>query len=250
MSRLIGRLGTGGGLLAWIAIWELAGRHANMRLLPPFSEVIRALPALLADPAFRDGAVGSMTALAFGLAIAIGAGVPIGFLMARSRGFDRAAGLWVDIFLATPLTALVPALMAILGFGMPTVVATVVLFAIWIVILDTRAGVSQTRTSLMDMARAFGARRRDIVLQVILPAALPEMLVGLRLAVIAGVKGMVVGQILISVFGIGRLLTIYSQNFLMERFWALMIVVLGFSYALVLLIQLLERRVAHYAPRR
>ncbi len=83
-----------------------------------------------------------------------------------------------------------------------------------------------------------------------LPAALPEMLVGFRLAVIAGVKGMVVGQILISVFGIGRLLTIYSQNFLMERFWALMVVILAASYALVLAIQLCERRVQHYAARR
>jgi NitT/TauT family transport system permease protein len=250
MRGLLDRLGIGAGLLVWIAIWEFAGRFANTRLLPPFTEVVAAIPALVADPGFRDGALQSLAALAIGLALAIGCGVPVGILMARSPTFDRAAGVWVDIFLATPLTALVPALMAIFGFGTATVVATVVLFSVWIVILDTRAGVKQIRPSLADMARAFGARRRDIILRITLPAALPEILVGLRLAVIAGVKGVVVGQILISVFGIGRLLTIYSQNFLMERFWALMIVVLGFSYALVLAIQLLERKVAHYAPRR
>lgn len=250
MTRLLDSIGIGAGLLVWIAIWELAGRFANMRLLPPFTEVVASIPDLLADASFRDGAAQSATGLAIGLAISIGCGIPIGILMARLPAFDRAAGVWVDIFLATPLTALVPALMAIFGFGMTTVVATVVLFSVWIVILDTRAGVKQLRPSLMDMARAFGAGRRDIVLRVMLPAALPEILVGLRLAVIAGVKGVVVGQILISVFGIGRLLTIYSQNFLMERFWALMIVILAFSYALVLVIQQFERRVAHYAPRR
>ncbi len=250
MRRLLARIGPGVGLLVWILVWELAGRFANMRLLPPFSSAIAALPTLAADPVFLDSAVQSLAALALGLALAIAAGIGIGIAMARSPAFDRAAGLWVDIFLATPLTAIVPALMAIFGFGNATVIAAVVLFSVWIVILDTRAGVKQIRPSLIEMARAFGASRRDVLVQIMLPAALPEILVGLRLAVIAGVKGMVVGQILISVFGIGRLLTIYSQNFLMERFWALMIVLLAFSYALVLLVQHVERRVAHYAPRR
>jgi NitT/TauT family transport system permease protein len=244
------RLGSGGGLLVWLLAWELAGRFAGIRLLPPISHVIATIPELLVDPSFLEAIGESIMALAIGLAVAIAAGVPIGIAMARSPAFDRGAGLWVDIFLATPLTALVPALMALFGFGLSTVIATVVLFSVWIVILDTRAGVKHVRTSLIDMARSFGARRGDLVLRIMLPAALPEILVGLRLAMIAGVKGVVVGQILVSVFGIGRLLTIYSQNFLMERFWALMIVVLAFSYTLVLLVHFLERRVAHYAARR
>lgn len=250
MTRILDRFGIAIGLLVWVVLWELVGRFAGMRLLPPFSDVIAAIPALLADPTFVESAAESIAALALGLSISIAFGLAIGLAMARSPAFDRAAGLWVDVFLATPLTALVPALMAIFGFGTSTVVASVVLFSIWVVILDTRAGVKQVRPSLPDMARAFGATKRDVLLHIMLPAALPEILVGLRLALIAGVKGMVVGQILISVFGIGRLLTIYSQNFLMERFWALMIVLLGFAYALVLLVQHFEHRVAHYAARR
>jgi NitT/TauT family transport system permease protein len=238
------------GLLVWIAIWEIAGRSGQLRLLPPFSDVIAAVPTLLGDPGFAADVRQSLMALGIGLALALFAGVPVGVLMARSRPFDKAAGLWVDIFLATPLTALVPALMVLFGFGMGTVIATVVLFSIWVIILDTRAGIQQARSSLVDMARAFGAKRRDILLHILIPAALPEILVGLRLAVIAGVKGVVVGQILIAVFGIGRRLTIYSQNFLMDRFWALMICILVFAYLLVLAVHLLERQVANYAPRR
>ncbi|MEX2200104.1 MAG: ABC transporter permease [Dongiaceae bacterium] len=238
------------GLLVWIAIWEIAGRSGQLRLLPPFSDVVAAVPTLLADPGFAVDVGESLMALGIGLVLALIVGVPVGVLMARSRPFDKAAGLWVDVFLATPLAALVPALMVLFGFGMGTVIATVVLFSIWVIILDTRAGIQQARPSLVDMARAFGAKRRDILLHILIPAALPEILVGLRLAVIAGVKGVVVGQILIAVFGIGRRLTIYSQNFLMDRFWALMICILVFAYLLVLVVHLLERRVEHYAPRR
>ena len=250
MKSLLRYAGSAIGLLVWVAIWEIAGRSGQLRLLPPFSDVVAALPTLLADPGFEADVRQSLMALGIGLALALVAGVSAGVLMARSRPFDNAAGLWVDIFLATPLTALVPALMVLFGFGMGTVIATVVLFSIWVIILDTRAGIRQARPSLVDMARSFGARRRDILLHILIPAALPEILVGLRLAVIAGVKGVVVGQILIAVFGIGRRLTIYSQNFLMDRFWALMICILVFAYLMVLAIHLLERQVAHYAPRR
>ncbi|MEX0809613.1 MAG: ABC transporter permease subunit [Dongiaceae bacterium] len=250
MKRLLRHAGSALGLLFWIGLWELVGRSGQIRLLPPFSDVVASVPVLLADPGFVADVRQSILALALGLVLALAAGIPVGILMARSRPVDKAAGLWVDIFLATPLTALVPALMVLFGFGMGTVIATVVLFSIWVIILDTRAGILQARPSLVDMARAFGAKRRDIVLHILIPAALPEILVGLRLAVIAGVKGVVVGQILVAVFGIGRRLMIYSQNFLMDRFWALMICILCFAYLLVLVVSLLERQVAHYAPRR
>ena len=250
MTARLARLPTVFGLLVWLALWELVGRSSDLLLLPPFSSVLRAFGLLLEDPAFLAAAGQSLLSFALGYALAVAAGIATGVAMARLRALDQVLGVWVDIALATPLTALVPALMAIFGLGGGTVIATVFLFSVWIVVLDTRAGVREADQSLIDMARGFGAGRRAVLWQVVLPAALPEILVGLRLGAIAGVKGVVVGQLLIAVFGIGGQLAVYANSFLMDRFWAVMLLVLAFAYSLVMAIQGLERRVAHYAPRR
>ena len=81
-------------------------------------------------------------------------------------------------------------------------------------------------------------------------AALPEILAGLRLGAIRGVKGVVIGQLLIAILGVGELFETYSQNFLFEEFWALVIVVFAFAYLVSEAVARLERRVEHYARAR
>jgi NitT/TauT family transport system permease protein len=85
---------------------------------------------------------------------------------------------------------------------------------------------------------------------VLLLCALPEILAGVRLGVIRGVKGVVIGQLLIAILGVGELFELYSQHFLMEEFWALVIIVFMFAFALSEAVALLERRVEYYASSR
>jgi NitT/TauT family transport system permease protein len=75
-------------------------------------------------------------------------------------------------------------------------------------------------------------------------------LAGVRLGLIRGVKGVVIGQLLIAVVGVGYLFELYSRNFLMREFWALLIVVFAFAYAASETIAYFERKVAYYAPSR
>src|SRR3546814_16835755 len=72
---------------------------------------------------------------------------------------DRICLPWVNLFLSASLTALVPVLMVIFGLGQTTIVMTVVLFAVWIIVLDARAGVHGISPSLVEMAQVFGASR-------------------------------------------------------------------------------------------
>ncbi len=81
-------------------------------------------------------------------------------------------------------------------------------------------------------------------------SALPEILAGVRLGVIRGVKGVVIGQLLVSIIGIGALFSIYSQNFLMAHFWALILILFAFALALAELVGRLEARVEYYAGAR
>jgi NitT/TauT family transport system permease protein len=116
--------------------------------------------------------------------------------------------------------------------------------------LDTQVGIKQADKSLVEMALSFGARRGQIYTKVLLLSALPEILAGLRLGAIRGVKGVVIGQLLIAILGVGELFELYSRNFLMEEFWALVIVVFLFAFAVSEAIAFLERRVEYYASAR
>jgi NitT/TauT family transport system permease protein len=140
--------------------------------------------------------------------------------------------------------------MGVVGIGETTVVVTVFLFAVFVIIIDTRVGVQNADRSLVEMARAFGARRYQVYTKVLMQSALPEILAGVRLGAIRGVKGVVIGQLLISIIGVGELFELYSKHFLMEEFWALVIVVFAFAFLVSEVVAFLERRVEYYASAR
>ena len=169
---------------------------------------------------------------AAGMALAIGIGIPLGVLMGRSSAADRLLGMWVNIFASAPLSALVPVLMILFGLGETTVVVTVFLFAVWIIVLDMRAGVLHVQPSLVEMARSYGASPVDLYGKIIFWAALPEILAGMRVGLIRGVKGVVVGQLLVAIIGYGELFELYSRSFDMARFWALTIMLFGAALGL------------------
>jgi NitT/TauT family transport system permease protein len=244
------RLPAAASLLVWALAWEIVGRAGLTGLFPPLSSVAARLGELLALPSFWDALALTARTYLIGTAIAIAAGVPIGLLMGRSRLADGLLLPWVSTFTSAPLTALVPVIMALFGFGETTIVLTVVLFAIWIVILDARAGARSISPSLVEMAAAFGATRWQAFSKVYLWAALPEILTGIRLGLIRAVKGVIIGQLLVSVVGFGHLFEIYSSNFLMEHMWALLLVLFALAFVIDAVLGYLERRIEYFAASR
>jgi len=234
----------------WFLVWEAAGRAELSSIVPPFSSVIEAAIALVPSEKFQAAALISLRSFGLGLAAAIAVGIPLGVIMARTESIGRILGLWVNIFVSAPISALVPLLMAVVGIGETTVVVTVFLFAVFVITLDTQVGIRHADRSLVEMARAFGATRAQLYGKVLLLSALPEILAGLRLGAIRGVKGVVIGQLLVAIIGVGELFELYSNHFLMEEFWALVIVVFLFAFAVSETIALLERRVEYYASNR
>jgi len=237
-------------LAVWFIVWEVVGRAQWSSIVPPFTSVIEAAFTILPTEKFRAAAIISLRSFGIGMGLAVAVGVPLGIVMARVRGVGRIVGMWVNIFVSAPISALVPLLMAVVGIGETTVVVTVFLFAVFVIVLDTQVGVSHADRSLVEMARAFGARRSQLYSKVLLLSALPEILAGLRLGAIRGVKGVVIGQLLVAIIGVGELFELYSNHFLMEEFWALVIVVFLFAFAVSEAIALLERRVEYYASNR
>ena len=237
-------------LLIWCALWEVVGRSGLVFIFPPFSGVLVALVKLVQQSDFHAAAIISLKAFAYGISIAIVGGIALGVLMGRVPAAERLLGMWVNIFASAPLSSLVPVLMLLFGLGQTTIIVTVVLFAIWIITLDTFAGVRHINPSLLEMGRSFGANRWQLYGKLLIWAALPEILAGIRMGLIRAVKGVVIGQLLVSVIALGQMFTRYSRSFLMEEFWALTLVLFIFALGLSALLGLLEQRVEYYAGAR
>ncbi|RPJ47885.1 MAG: ABC transporter permease subunit [Betaproteobacteria bacterium] len=237
-------------LFVWFGLWEIVGRSGFSSFIPPFSKVIETAFVIAQTGKFAAAAAISLRSFAAGMALAIVVGLPLGFLMARVAFARRLLGMWVNIFVSAPISALVPLLMAVVGIGETTVVVTVFLFAVFVIVLDTQVGVQHADRSLVEMARSFGARRSQIYTKVLILSALPEILAGLRLGAIRGVKGVVIGQLLVAIIGVGELFELYSKHFLMEEFWALVMIVFLFAFAISESLAALERKVEYYAGSR
>jgi NitT/TauT family transport system permease protein len=237
-------------LVIWIVLWEIVGRAGLVFLLPPFSEVLAAMGELFGASKFWSGTVTTLRAFAIGMVAAIAVGVPLGVLMGRSKTAERLLGMWVNIFVSAPLSALVPILMILFGLGETTVIMAVFLFAVWIIALDTQAGVAHMQRSLEEMAHSYGATPVQLYGKIILWAALPEILAGIRIGFIRGVKGVVVGQLLVSIIGYGELFELYSRNFLMAEFWALTIILFAFAMIIAEAVGVVEKRIEYYAGVR
>ncbi len=237
-------------LILWGLLWELIGQSGLTFFVPPLSEVFTTLYGVIGSPAFTKAM--SETAYAFGMGVmfAVVIGVPTGILMGKNRLLDELLLPWVNIFLSAPLTALVPVLMVLFGFGMKAIIITTTLFAIWIIILNSRAGVQQINRSLVEMAHSFGATPMDAFTKIYFWAALPEILGGVRIGIIRAVKGVIIGQLLISIVGFGALFELYSANFLMAHFWAVLVVLFAMAFTVAEVFAYLERRVGYYAAKR
>ena len=237
-------------ILVWFLVWELIGRVGVSSIFPPLSRIIVAGLTILPNEKFIKATEISLRSFALGMAMALLVGISLGVLMARVKAIGEILGTWVNVFVSAPISALVPILMGVLGIGETTVVATVFLFAVFVIILDTQVGVRKADQSLIEMAFSFGARKYQIYTKVLIFSALPEILAGIRLGAIRGVKGVVIGQLLISIIGVGELFELYSKHFLMEEFWALVIIVFSFAFLISEAIACLERRVEYYAGAR
>ena len=237
-------------LLFWLLVWEIVGRLEVMFLIPPITSIVAAGIELVQTGSWQSASMITLRSFAYGITLAIAVGVPLGVLMGRIKVIDNIFGLWVNIFVSAPLSALVPVLMILFGMGETTVVVTVFLFAVWIIVLDARAGVMQVPTSLIEMGRSYGASRWTIFSKIILFSALPEILAGIRIGLIRGVKGVVIGQILVSIIGYGELFELYSRNVDMERFWALTMLLFVAAMLLSAGVEQFEKRIEYYAGAR
>ena len=213
-------------LLGLAVGWEVVGRLDVSMFVPPLSRVLETWWHLLGDGTLPRAASSSLLSLAKGFVPAAGLGVAVGLAMGRFAVVRHVLDGWVNALMSAPLSALVPVLIALFGVRDTVVAATVFMFSFFVIVVNTLTGVRGTDRSLVDMARAFGAGELSLFRRIYLPAALPAVMLGLRLGVVQAVKGMVVGEMLISLVGLGERLIYYGNTFLITELYAVILSVL------------------------
>lgn len=233
-------------LIGLAAGWELVGRLDVSMFVPPLSRVVATWWHLLGDGTLTRAASSSLLSLLKGFVPAALLGVIVGLAMGRFAVVRYALDGWINALMSAPLSALVPILIALFGVRDTVVAATVFMFSFFVIVVNTSTGVRGTERSLIDMARAFGAGEAALFGRIYLPAALPAVMLGLRLGVVQAVKGMVVGEMLISLVGLGERLIYYGNTFLITELYAVILFVLVLALLAASLAQACDRALVRW----
>jgi ABC-type nitrate/sulfonate/bicarbonate transport system permease component len=233
-------LSLGGAVL----LWEIFGRDIN----PVFGSYPSAIAVAFVD-LLRSGKLGSALfeslqpfVLGYGLAILIG--VPLGLVIGRFRALEAGLGIYVTAGYAMPLVALVPLLVLWLGLGFAVKAAVVLLMSVFPICINTWLGVTAVPKSLIEVGKSFVAPDHVILRRIILPATLPYIMAGIRLAVGRAVVGMVIAEFFTTISGLGAIIINSANNFDTATMFVPIIILMVMAIGLNSLIGVFEHWVA------
>jgi NitT/TauT family transport system permease protein len=238
LDRSIGAL----SVLAGLVLWEIVGRAFDVAWLPPFTAVIGALFDLTESGQLQEALKNSLINLGIGFGIALVIGLVVGALMGRYRLVHAALHGYVYALFVSPTMIFVPIFFALFGLTNGTRIAVIVVYAVFVMVINTATAVRDVDPSLEEMARSYGAKEHDILFRVIAPASIPLVMAGIQLGVGRAVKGMINGEMFIALVGLGALSRRYGGRFDADTVFAILLVVLLLALALNRIVRMLDRR--------
>ncbi|MGE3176709.1 MAG: ABC transporter permease [Vicinamibacterales bacterium] len=233
---------TAASFTAGALLWEVLASGLDASRVPPLSRVVRMAISMIRTGGLLEAVGASLVGLAIGYLAAATAGIAAGLLIGRSRTLERMTDVYIDAVMSAPTLIYVPVLFAAFGVSRVSQVAVVFLYAVFVILETTCAGVRAVDPRLVAMGRAFGATGRQLFTRIVLPAAAPFVLTGLSLGMTRAVKGMVVGEMVIALSGLGAMLRSRGARFDLEGVLALLLVVVIVSTLCTAGVRLLGRR--------
>jgi sulfonate transport system permease protein len=192
--------------------WQLSSLWLNPLLFSTPLDVARAFPGIVTSGTLSAALSQTMNEWAISLGIGMGGGLLLGALMGRYRWLERLMNPFVDFLIATPRVVLVPLLVVWIGVGSEGRILFAVLTNMFVVVINTIAGVRNVNRQYVDVGRSVGMSDRAITLKVRVPGAIPYILAGARLCASVSLVGLIIAELEFSNVGIGYLLQIYQAN--------------------------------------
>jgi NitT/TauT family transport system permease protein len=205
-----------------VVVWEL-GARAGILSDDGFSRpprVVRAGLAALADGTLLEQTLQTFSAALLGLTVAAVAGVSLGALLGLLRPLERAATLTIDALRPVPSVALIPLSLLIFGFSRNMSAAVAAFSCFWPILIVTVSAVRSIDPRLIEVGRMLGFSLPGRILKFALPAALPAIMVGVRVAAGIAIVVTVTTEIVTNPRGLGYGLIVAQQSLQPDLMWA------------------------------
>jgi NitT/TauT family transport system permease protein len=227
-----------------VAVWQYFGRYINPVFGSYPSQIAIAFVDLAQSGKLSAALVESLRPFVVGYGLAIIVGVPLGLVIGRFRVAEAALGIYVTAGYAMPLVALVPLLVLWLGLGFAVKAAIVFLMSLFPICINTWLGVIAVPKTLIEVGKSFVAPDSVILRRIVLPATLPYIMAGIRLAVGRAVVAMVIAEFFTTISGLGAIIINSANNFDTATMFVPIVVLMVMAIGLNSLIGLVERWVA------
>ena len=227
-----------------LIVWEIFGRRINPVFGSYPSAIAEAFWELVVTGQLWSALFDSLRPFVIGYALAILIGVPLGLFIGGFRAAEAALGLYITAGYAMPLVALVPLLILWLGLGFAVKVAVIFLMSLFPICINTWLGVTAVPKTLIEVGKSFVAPDTVILRRIILPATLPYIMAGIRLAVGRAVVGMVIAEFFTTISGLGAVIINSANNFDTATMFVPIIILMMTAIGLNWLIGFVERWVA------
>lgn len=224
-----------------IALWWVLSADSTSPYFPPLSQIVHRLIDLWIRGDAKSDLVPSLAHFAIGYLISGVLGIAGGALLWRFRRVEGAVSPLLYFIYVIPSAALLPAIIAVMGFGAGMKVTIVVLASVWPTLLNTVDGMRAVEPVQLDTAKVLHMSPLQTVRSVVLPAALPQIVAGLRNSLQIAIIMMVVSELIASTSGIGFFILDAQQRFAITDMWTGIIVLALVGSALTMLFVALER---------
>jgi NitT/TauT family transport system permease protein len=200
-------LGYFGGFLLLFLVWHLAATWlARSVLFPPPGPVLERAVVLVEDGLLQDAVLASLRRIAQGFLIGSAVGIPIGLAIGSFRPVRAILEPWTEFFRFIPAVAMITVSVIWFGIGEESKVFLIAYTTVFVVIIATAAGVGAVARDKIRAAQCLGASRLQVFALVALPATLPFILTGMRLAMANAFVTIVAAELVASNDGLGKML--------------------------------------------
>jgi ABC-type nitrate/sulfonate/bicarbonate transport system permease component len=225
--------------LVLLVLWWVASADSQSFYLPPLRQILEAFASVWLGARLVDDVLPSVARLLTGFALAGLAGVTLGVMVGSSPRLRAACEPVLEFLRAIPPPVLVPIFILVAGIGTTMKVLVIVSGCLWPILLNTVEGVRARDEVLEDTCRAYGIRGRLRLRHLVLRAASPQIVTGMRQALSIGIILMVISEMFAASSGIGFTIVQFQRGFAIPEMWSgilllgLLGVVLSFGFRLV-----------------
>ena len=230
----------------FFVVWEYYGRRMDPIFMAPPSAIFEAALQLIQSGALNKVLIQTLWPFSVGMALTVAIGIALGIVMAQWRTLEYVLDPFINALYAIPRIALIPLIILWAGLEFVGKVTILVSVAVFPITVNTYSGIRDVRGAMLEIGRAYGATEWQIFWKIVLPAAIPFIMAGIRLAVGLAIIGIIVAEFFTAISGLGGMIVEYANVFATAKLFVPIIVIALVGVVLTEFVMWLERRMSRW----